>query len=261
MSFYHNVLEYFSRGVLQIKAAIRPDLFGVTVVVTSCNRHDLLDITLASFFKHNRFPIFQMIIVEDGEKSNDLLKVKYKARNIEWISTGKRVGQIAAIDYAYSRIKTRYVFHMEDDWEFYLPGFIAKSMRFLNNHPDCLQVHLRALDDLNWHPLEEEVRYENGIAWRKLILNYTNQWGEWHGFSFNPGLRRLNDYVLTGGYGNICCFDSDNPGKAESKIGAFYKNKGYFTSIFCGKYSEGFVRHTGAKRHVDPHDLLPEKLD
>jgi len=261
MDFHHHALRYISRAALHTKAAIWPDLFGVTVVVTSCNRHDLLDMTLASFFAHNRFPISQMIVVEDGEKSNKLMEAKYKSRNIEWISTGKRVGQIAAIDYAYSRVKTSYVFHMEDDWEFYRSGFIAESLSILENHPDCLQVYLRALDDINGHPLEDQVHHENGITWRKLIRNFTNQWGEWHGFSFNPGLRRLNDYVLTGGYGNICSFDFDNPGKAESKIAVFYKNNGYFAAILCSRGGEGFVRHTGTNRHVKPRGSLRGRID
>ena len=258
MNLRHNTLGYISRSVLHMKAAIRPKLRGVTVVVTSCNRHDLLDITLTSFFRHNRFPISHVIVVEDGESANKHLMAKYRSRNIEWISTGKRVGQIAAIDYAYSRIKTGYIFHMEDDWEFYRLGFIASSMNILERHPDCLQITLRALGDINEHPLEEQVYYENGMAWQKLILSYINQWGEWNGFSFNPGLRRLSDYVLTGGYGNICRYDFESPGKAESEIGIFYKNKGYFSGIFCGKHSEGFVRHTGANRHVGQTESVRE---
>src|SRR5690349_1972728 len=112
----------------------------VTAVVTSCDRHDLLDRTLGSFFANNTYPLRKMIVVEDGERVAVDLREKYKSKTIEWISTGRRVGQIAAIDYAYSRVKTPYIFHFEDDWEFHQSGFIEGSLKIMKHHRKCLQV-------------------------------------------------------------------------------------------------------------------------
>ncbi|MCQ5167817.1 hypothetical protein NE645_17870, partial [Roseburia hominis] len=35
---------------------------------------------------------------------------------------------------------TAYIFHCEDDWEFYRPGFVEDSRAILENKPEILQV-------------------------------------------------------------------------------------------------------------------------
>jgi hypothetical protein len=39
----------------------------------------------------------------------------------------RNLGQINSIDRGYSNVDTKYIFHLEDDWEFYDYGFIEKS--------------------------------------------------------------------------------------------------------------------------------------
>jgi hypothetical protein len=41
-------------------------------------------------------------------------------------------------------ITTPYVFHCEDDWEFYCPGFIELSMKILQTNDRISQVLLRS---------------------------------------------------------------------------------------------------------------------
>jgi hypothetical protein len=229
--------------VFMTPAAIRP---GVTAVLTSCNRHHLLDTTLSSFFANNTYPLEQIIVVEDGAQIANGLQNKYKSKPMLWLSTGRRVGQIAAIDYAYSRVKTPYIFHLEDDWEFYQRGFIERSMKILQRHRKCLQVWIRSLTDTNGHPVEPRIRTVKGIRWQKLTFDYL---GVWHGFSFNPGLRRLADYVAIGGYGSRAQFDFRYTNKSEVAIGRFYKDKGFFAAILSEPL-EGCVRHIGAGQHV-----------
>ena len=100
----------------------------VTVVITSCNRIDLLKKTIESFLDYNTYPIHEFIIVEDsGIKSvnSDLIKTY---PDFNWINSGVNEGQILSIDKAYSRVKTKYIFHLEDDWETYKDGFIKDSI-------------------------------------------------------------------------------------------------------------------------------------
>ena len=136
---------------------------GVAAVLTSCGRQDLLEKTLDSFFACNTYPLAQTIIVEDGpQEANSHLQKKYVDRDITWLSTGKRIGQIAAIDYAYSFIEQPYIFHLEDDWQFYQAGFIEKSLTILEALPDCLQVWIRALHDTNRTPIPPRRRQSIG---------------------------------------------------------------------------------------------------
>ena len=161
---------------------------GVAAVLTSCGRQDLLEKTLDSFFACNTYPLAQTIIVEDGpQEANSRLQKKYMDRDITWLSTGKRVGQIAAIDYVYSFIEQPYIFHLEDDWQFYQAGFIEKSLAILEALPDCLQVWIRALHDTNRTPISAAPETIDRVAFLRVESGYL---GKWHGFSFNPGLRR-----------------------------------------------------------------------
>jgi hypothetical protein len=236
--------------VLRISARLFPKRFGVTVVITSCERHDLLERTLASFLEFNNFPIEKFIIIEDGDMIARNLAERYLQLNAEWLSTGYRVGQIAAVDYAYSRVDTPYIFHLEDDWEFYASGFIDKSMLLLLFEPRCLQVWLRALDDTNRHPAEPRTFSKCGIAWRRMAWDFDN--GKWHGFSFNPGLRRVCDYISTKGYGSLKEFNFNNPWQSEVVIGKFYRDRRMHASILSDRGGTGYVRHIGDDRHTPP---------
>src|SRR5262245_59599823 len=103
---------------------------NVTAVITSCGRPDLLSVTIESFFKFNTYPC-KLLVIEDGEFCNQKLSRKWNSPIVEWIATGRRVGQIAAVDYVYARVTTPYIFHCEDDWEFYESGFVESSLTIL----------------------------------------------------------------------------------------------------------------------------------
>lgn len=123
----------------------------ITVVVTSCNRHDLLERTLVSFRKFNTDPgVARILVVEDGDGDPSEVCNRLDATLIR---TGGRVGQIAAIDRAYEMVRTPFIFHLEDDWEFYRSGLMERSRGVLNVDPSTVCVWLRAWNDTNGHPL------------------------------------------------------------------------------------------------------------
>jgi hypothetical protein len=217
----------------------------VTVVLTSCNRPELLAPTLRSFFEHNTHPISEFVLVEDGPAVLDAAAAYPFPCPATLICTGERVGQIAAIDYAYSRVRSDYIFHLEDDWEFYASGFMEKSLRILASQPRCLQVYIRALNDTNGHPVHWRRRRQGGVQWRKMKYGYKAFGGEWHGFSFNPGLRRLADYTAIGGYGQYKPHTSGIHAAAEIALSRIYRERKMFAAILADRHGEGYVRHTG----------------
>ena len=241
-------LETFAQAASRTAEGDNAD--AVSVVVTSCGRHDLLQRTLDSFLEFNTSPVEQILVVEDGEDPPSEVKTHLSRRRIEWISTGCRVGQIAAIDYAYSRVRTPYIFHLEDDWEFHRPRFIERSLAVLKSNPKCLQVWIRALTDTQRHPVEPHLYHSDGVPWRRLALEYMFGDQPWHGFSFNPGLRRLRDYVSIGGYGRHARFDFNKPGAAECAIGKIYRRRDFYAAILADEGGLGYVRHIGRGRHV-----------
>lgn len=176
--------------------AIAPPASDVTLVVTSCDRHDLLKITLDSFLARTDQPPQETIVIEDSPvpmpawlaKNHDLYTTRLG--KITWLQNETRLGQIHSIDRAYSHVNTTYIFHCEDDWQFVAGNFMRESRELLDQHPDVIMVSLRG--NTGWHPLN----------WRKGIWIAEPGWHNgWGGISFNPGLRRTIDYQKIGSYG------------------------------------------------------------
>jgi hypothetical protein len=232
------------------------DFDEITVVVTSCGRQDLLETTLDSFLQHNTFPIKEFIIVEDGNGAkNRALMEKYRRYPFKWLATGQRVGQVAAIDIAYQQVRTELIFHCEDDWEFFSPGFIEKSLAVLDQNHSILQVWIRGLNDTNECPVLDYTLTAAGVPYRLVRHHYGNKWGTWHGFSWNPGLRRRRDYRLLGNFGFLDPERTRKSWQVESDAGGFYQQRGFCAAILADNEGRGYVRHTGFARQI-PHDYL-----
>jgi len=221
----------------------------VTVVITSCKRHDLLEPTLASFFERNSHPIEKVIVVEDGDQAfAPEMTQRFAHQPMEWMHTGGRVGQVRAVDAAYSRVKTPYVFHVEDDWEFVRPGFIEASMPILEAEPLCLQVWIRGAPGPQSHQFEDHEQVTAGHTWRKVAKGHG---GVWHGFSFNPGLRRLRDYRLLGGsYAARVESGLGAGGQPEAQLSELYASIGFFAAALWVDDGASFIMHRGGGRHV-----------
>jgi hypothetical protein len=221
----------------------------ITFALTSCGRPDLLEKTMDSFFEKNTYPITKYIIIEDSNilGINNHLKEKYKKYNVEWIENELKLGQIKSIDKMYSKINTEYIFHCEEDWFFTKESFIEKSLEILENDTKIVNVWLRNLHDTNGHPVEDEIFNANGVNYRLLSLGYLNVW---HGFSFNPGLRRLSDYNLIKPYFGLVDIKIINSGvyiDFEAEAGIKYKELGFRSVILTEKH----VEHIGWGRHIN----------
>lgn len=207
----------------------------VTVVITSCGRYDLLEQTLRSFRIFNTDQgVARMLVVEDGDGEPREICERYRA---ELMRVGEQVGQAAAIDRAYRTVGTPYVFHCEDDWEFYREEFIERSRRVLEIDKSCVCVWLRAWDDLNGHPLSFASRCRSfGV----LAYGYLERW---HGFTWNPGLRRLSDYLQIESFARFARDGHEAEGGANEE----YRKLGYRAVILD---ETGYVRHIGYGRTV-----------
>lgn len=158
----------------------------ISVIITSCNRFDLLEQTLDGFFRLNTFPIKEYILKEDSGNVECTIKILKKYGNrIKIISSPTNEGLLKSLDTLYSLVNTPYVFTLEDDWKFEgNKDFMKESYYILEDNPHIHQVWIRDGIPKKW--LEDKRD------------NYTNvsqfHEGDWCGFSFNPSLRRLYDY-------------------------------------------------------------------
>jgi len=149
----------------------------ITIIMTSCDRWDLFQHTLDSFFALNAYPYVAFHVHNDSVTPiPDYIKQKYSDKGITWHEGTKR-GLSAAWDYLVALVETEYFFNLEDDWLFENnPNFIADALEWIDK---CNQVWLRKESDHN-HPLQDLPTDE--VKHVKLIK-------DWCGFSFNPAIR------------------------------------------------------------------------
>lgn len=219
---------------------------SVSLVITSCNRSDLLNITLKSFFKFNTYPIKKVIVIEDsGIKGCIDESVKHIPENIEQkiIYNETNIGQIKSIDIAYSFVETEYIFHCEDDWEFYDYGFIEKSLDILSINDKIYTVWLREYQNyrvvMNGHPVNPQII--NNIY--HILMPFKERTNIWSGFTFNPGLRRLKDYKLFMPYSSYKNSKECNCGGVEQALSNLYFKNSYISAITLNE--KGYVKHIG----------------
>ena len=218
----------------------------VSVVITSYNRYDLLRRTIQTFNEFNTYPIEKYIIIEDSVSPSMQTKLKsYISRltgNYELIFNETNQGQVESIDIAYAHVETPYVFHSEDDYEYFRPGFIERSLAVLEHEEMCMQVWIRSLDDTIGQPIESEL-YSVGDVNYYHVGMHTNQ--PWYGFCFQCGLRKMSVYHEVAPYTQWSP-KTDFPSQRECKIGIELWKLGYHSAIL----PEGYARHMGRFRSV-----------
>ena len=206
----------------------------VTVVITSCNRWQYLYKTLSTFMLYNSYAVKNIIITEDSGSERMKRNILKHFPFVQLIFDGQKKGQLERIKEAWSHVDTKYVFHMEDDWEFLHSFFIEKSKKILEKDNKILNIWIRDIDDTNLHPIEPELYNTNGIYNWKLKLNYNN---DWHGFTWNPTLmlyKKVYPEILKV---NI----KTNDLMPEIFLSNRFKEQGLRSAIIPG----GFIRHIG----------------
>ncbi len=207
---------------------------GVTCILTSCGRFDLLRITLDSFFKFNTYDITDFVIYDDS--GDDIpQKIIFEYPFIKLHGQTRRIGQIESLDFLWQQVSTPYAFQMEDDWEFLHEGFIEESMNILQQEPKVMQVWLQPLEPKNTHPIDW-YRHDYGIFKTSPTL-----WA-WH--RFNPSLKRKADYDLIAPFSKHTTFNPAKGWKSEAAISQVYNKLGFTAAMLPTQY----IKHIGGGR-------------
>jgi GT2 family glycosyltransferase len=215
---------------------------NVTVVITSTNRLDLLERTIKSFKKYNTYPIEKYIIIDDSTQVT-AEQIDRLLPDSHIIINPTNIGQSASIDKAYSYVTTDFIFHCEDDWEFFDESFIEKSIDVLNERPDIYNINIRIMNDGekgSSHPVSKTAQKTvNGTIYYEWEQEYIKMW---HGFSWNPGLVKLSNYIKMQPYVQYL---------NEKGINKRYKELGFLAASL----EKPYCRHIGKNRHVHNKDL------
>jgi hypothetical protein len=218
----------------------------ISICLTSCGRFTELERTIVSLVKFwDGPPPAAFYINEDsGQNPKDLILKMDKLLLANWNimadwTFSTYAGQVHGLDVTYEQVKTPYIFHCQDDWEFFKTGFITCSRSVLEHDHRIHTVWLRNPDDRNGHPTQH-TKYNtfNGVRYQLMAQNYR---GVWHGMTWNPGLRRLSDYKEIGKFGSFCKWNKSNHISSEMEYNRRYNLAGFFGATL----TQGYVKHIG----------------
>lgn len=226
----------------------------VTLFITSCGRPKLLKLTLESFVKFNTYPIKEVILCEDSgvkgivDFAKDILPYP-----VILCYNEERVGQMKTINKYINMVKTPYVFHLEDDYEFFEKGFIELSFKILDTDSNISQVLLQD----EQHDLFK-VDIDNDLCYKVMTNDPNDKHPKSEGsnvcnngdgaltcFSWRPSLKRQEIALLRIPY---------EPWDDEYTIQLQINKMGYYSVVSkfgCKKTPKGFCKHIGIHHHVN----------
>src|SRR3989344_1825349 len=225
----------------------------VLVSMTTCKRYDLFSQTVNSFINCclDRYLIDEWIVVDDNSSEEDRKKMKENYPFIKYIfkdETNKGHPESMNIirDYAISRYK--YLFHMEDDWRFFVKdNFITKCIKVLSEN----EKYGQCLLNKNYSEENEGHEISGGILVKSNPRYYIHQHLDnqethkemgfkknctyWPHYSLRVGMTRIDSLIKIGEYRKIDHF--------EMEYATRYNNCGYITTFLDGT----FCQHSGRK--------------
>lgn len=160
-------------------------------LLTSCGRLDLLEQTTDSLQYQLEFKGLDVIIHEDSREAMKNHRWQEGGpsmfKGIKMIFTAG-IGQHASIERFLRDNEGKFYLHLEDDWEFDNSyNWIKASLDIMNHDPSIIKVLAR---EGSPHPCEHDHLY--GDIRYGYIHPWINNGVNWHGFSWNPGVTRLD---------------------------------------------------------------------
>jgi hypothetical protein len=216
-----------------------------TVVITCCNRPAELEQTLVSMLACDTTGIAKFVIIEDSACTESAQIVARLLADLPhvYLQNPQNIGQIASVDRAYAHVETPYIFHCEEDWVFPTSLFLNESRILLDALPDVHSVMLRDVSEWFGFFTDATPRDLNGVRYVHADPKVERRWGS---FSFNPGLRRLSDYLACAPFAAI---------GPERDISFHHKMQGFSLVSLCG----GDVRHIGGLTPTEKKDEKARK--
>ena len=169
-----------------------------TTFVLSCNRLDVLDQTLKSFYATRDY-VTKMVIVDDSAEPGvfEALVERY-GKDCDVICFPRNRSQWWAMDFMVSYCDSEYIFYLEDDWELRMPGYLNQSKQILQKYREVGVV------DISWRTFEWQGidSYEreliDGMFYWKKPWKITDSHLAWHAWVGSPNLRRRDDLIMLG---------------------------------------------------------------
>ena len=165
----------------------------ITLVITSCNRFDLLERTLQSMYPWlDEIP--HKVLVEDSDAEPDLFD-RLRASGFRIIVNGRRLGQLPSIDVAYAQCNTKFILHCEDDWEFSRRPNLEAACRILEEGIEGEgEFSVVCFRDVTGTKRGKPELFKDRVVRGSLFRYSFEQKYKFNYFTFNPGMLRYDFY-------------------------------------------------------------------
>lgn len=111
----------------------------LSVIIPVYNAGALIDRCLDSVFSQQGEYHIEVICVDDGSTDNSVELIKGRAEQHIVLLQQENAGPAAARNKGMRVAKGRYMAYLDAD-DYWLPGFIEKTVSFLNSHTECIAV-------------------------------------------------------------------------------------------------------------------------
>ncbi|MFM6993199.1 MAG: glycosyltransferase [Rhodoferax sp.] len=203
----------------------------ITLCLTIGNRPEPLEKTLRSLLPQIKFD--HIIAINDFRDSPTNEMFRQLCPNGTLINLPEQVGHHKAVDAMYKLVKTKYVFHCEDDWLFEGDIPIQSILNLLNAKSELSEICLRRVEDI---PMSEEEKSKiltcEGLDLQYKRLDPLHE--QWHGYTFNPHIASLDNWRMLGGFHQF---------KKERHVSRHFRGRGmhvaYLTPGYCSHIGDG----------------------
>lgn len=263
-----NMYVYYNRNIVNKIIEKKNDNCNnrITLTITSCKRFDLFQKTINSFLNccKDLHLIDNWFCVDDNSSSEDKEKMcKLYPFFTFYFKNAEEKGHPQSMNIIKKYVKSPYIFHMEDDWQFFqISDYISKCLEVLGQNAligQCLinKNYGETADDHDikggyFNSTNSGLRYyiHEHTKNEEEVVKFKNKYGNmkncsyWPHFSFRPSLLRRKIYQELGNFNeNISHFEMDYSYK--------YVNKGYISAFLEGIYCIHIGRLTSERNDID----------
>lgn len=248
----------------------------ITITTTTCKRLDLFKKTINSFIECcldlTKYEIDKWYVIDDNSSQEDFDEMKKLYPFLTFIrKTPSQKGHARSINMLLKRIKTPYLFNLEDDWQFFHKDeYITYLLDILNDRDEIKQ----ALLNNTYGEVLEKDKLVGGFPHnsKNLKINYleheyaptkdemdkfNTKWGfqpncaYWPHFSFRPGLTKTEIFKKLGSF-------KEDVWHFEMNYAYNYVKEGYKTCFLPGLVCKHIGKLTSDKDGINAYVLNDE---
>jgi hypothetical protein len=247
ISVKHIVNNYTYYDIEKIKKIKKNNVFPlVTFTITTCKRYELFEKTINSFINCciDIDKIDSWFCVDDNSNEQDRKNMREKYPFFEfYFKNSLEKGHVKSMNLIFEKIKTPYIFHMEDDWTFFSKKeYITKCLNVLEENKEYSQClinknYSETCEDLNLlGGIQSTTTYgdryiiHENLADDLFFKKYGNgrNCSYWPHFSLRPSMLKTKNVKDVGRFNEVLNF--------ELEFAKRYSNKGNISCFLDGVY-------------------------